>query len=164
MFPTMTPPGGNAPPLSVTQLRIVLFALLAGLIAFGGFAIATAPTPGADANQDRILMFAVLAVAAAEIPAYVLLRSILIGGVSRKTLDEPDGDHQPHARHVYLMLTLIGAALAEGVGLFAIIVFMITGHVEILAVALLSLILIAIQIPSEHRAERFVEHVTGRMR
>ena len=61
----------------------------------------------------------------------------------------------------FVQLTIIGAAQAEGISLFGLVVYLVTGVQWTLVVPVLGLLLLAVLFPTRDRFRAFAARVTG---
>jgi hypothetical protein len=147
-------------------LRIIIAAMMMGIIAFG---VVVAALLGAgivegDAQLGKILLIALAAVGAAELPAYFAVRMAILGNLRRAGREgKPEDASSGRPAGGFNTLTLIGAALAEGFSLFGLVVVLVSGQWLALAAPLVGLILLARQFPTRDKFDRFVASVTGQL-
>ncbi|MFQ5807112.1 MAG: hypothetical protein ACE5I3_11750, partial [Phycisphaerae bacterium] len=99
---------------------------------------------------------------AAEIPAYALLRTAIMGNL-RRTWDGRASDEVPKEELAkgFNLLTIIGGALAEGLSLFGLVILLVSGNWLAVAAPVIGLLLLAAQLPTRDRFNRFAGNVTG---
>jgi hypothetical protein len=148
----------------VRTLRIVMVAMLAGVVGFGAIAVILVVGGNiATQPQNANMLLAVLACfAVTGIVAYVVVRTALTGNV-RRSCEGLAVDQVPAATLLkgFQMITLIGGALAEGVSFFGIVILLVTGAWLALAAPAVGVVLIALQAPSRDKFKRFAGSVTG---
>ncbi len=145
-----------APPIRSPQ--IILGALAAGVLVFTGVAVylRLAGMDLGDSQLARLLPFLVLALAAAEVPVYLLLRRVFVAQV-RAAREESLGLVKEGRIPLQLQtLAILGAALAEGVGLLGVITVLLGGSWFALAAPFAAVVLILLQVPTRARLESIV--------
>ncbi len=154
-------------PASVDQtllvLRIIIGALTAGLLLFtvlvvflvGSGTMLTSPA-GADA-----FLIALAALAAGVAVAYPIVRRMQIGALARRLRGDSSEEALPGLLESYRTLTISGAAMVEGPGLFAGTIYLLTGQRAVLVAAAAAVALLAAQWPTEEKFQRFTERVRG---
>jgi hypothetical protein len=143
--------------------RIIWATLTGGLLAFGlaaGKIVAIKPPPSPNSANAMLLVCAVLA--ASCLLLYPLLRAALMRSIQRQWeaapgQDDPATDLFPR----WMTIWLIGAAMTEAVALFAIVIFIVTGHMLAMACAAAGWLVLAAQVPRESSVRRFVQNTTG---
>jgi hypothetical protein len=147
---------------ALLQLRIVVAGLLAGLLAFAAVALVMGDALARRADpQFAWLLLAVLGLACASTAVgYVVTRRALMRSLGPRAAELRQlADPAPALLDAYRRLTILGAALAEGPGFLALVVYMLTAHPLALAPALASAILVGSQLPSRDGMRRFAEGV-----
>lgn len=149
----------------VRVLRIIVGAMILGLALFAVIAGLVGPPggrrPGAELRQ--ILLLVLVLLAASEVPAYLLIRRNLVKNL-RTAYDQAAEQEKlveqlaPH----FAMLTIIGCAMAEGIGFFGLLVVFVTGAWFGWAAFLVALLLLIAQFPRMARISGFVSSVTER--
>lgn len=142
--------------------RIIVIAMMGGLIAFGVVvAVLTRMNVIASGDIDANLMLGVLGVLAlSEIVAYTILRKTMLTQAKSKLQGRSAADPPlDETAQILNVLTIIGAAMCEGIGLFGLVIVLITGNYAAAAFPLVALVLLALQIPSEHRLRSLANHL-----
>lgn len=151
-------------PKQLFPLQIIIPVMAAGMIAFGVITSVLTPVgkPEAIADLTNILLLVLALLAASEIPAFFIVRMGRIAKL-RKTLSDrkPEECLKPIAA-TYLQITLIGAAMAEGIGLFGIVIVLITGNWLVGLAPLLALLVLVMLFPRLGAFQSFASNATGR--
>lgn len=148
-------------PQMLSTLRIILVALIAGLVAMMAVAVfVMRPTPDPSAEKVFLLTLAVLV--AGEVIAYVVVRRIWTGQLRQRFGGRQVEADEPQIIRGFWTLAFIGAAMTEGASLFAVVIYMISASRPALLVAGLGILLLLIQLPTLDRFRGFAEHLTGR--
>ena len=139
----------------IATLRIIAFALAAGVTLFLIVAAFLAPVGSAAMERQRGLFVSVsFILAIAHVVGYVLVRRSILSRVA--VLPSPK---EASARTAWLQayqgLTLIGCALAEGAALVAIVFYLLTAEPMLTVVPVFGILAIALQFPSLDRFESF---------
>ncbi len=146
------------------MLRIVIAAMMMGIIAFG---VVVAILVGADiverhAEIGNVLLTALAAVGATELPAYFVVRMAILGNLRPACRDgRPEDTSSVSLTGGFNTLTLIGAAMAEAFSLFGLVVVLVSGPWLALAAPIVGLILPTRQFPTRDKSNQFVAGVTG---
>jgi hypothetical protein len=143
-------------------LRLVVAGMLAGLATFAAVAFLTAGglSPGAAPQAAWTLLAALGVLCASTAAGYLLMRRNLVRSLLPRTAElRQAADPAPALLEPFRRLTVVGAALAEGPALFALVVYMTTARPAALGVAGLAAALVAAQFPSRARLQRFAEGV-----
>lgn len=112
------------PPLTAAALRIVRYAMLVFVLAFGAFAYYQSthrapPAPGEGGPNLGLLRWVGLGLCAAVVGGIAVIRRIREGA-------------DPVAR---VTLALVGSALAEGAGMFGAVYMLLGGDITVYVVA-----------------------------
>ncbi|UCE59227.1 MAG: hypothetical protein JSU63_17505 [Phycisphaerales bacterium] len=115
-----------------------------------------------DDKSGSIMLVLLGVLVVLETLAYFLIRRSMIGEL-RQTLQEDTGEMDRTAKLAggFNSLTLLGAPMPEGVGLYSVLVYLMSGSVVGLAAAGVALLLVLMHWPTENKARSFVESVTG---
>ncbi|MFQ5590636.1 MAG: hypothetical protein ACE5HE_05705 [Phycisphaerae bacterium] len=147
-------------------LEMVMAAMASGLVlvVFGGVAASTNASGAAPQIDDlgAILLCVLGVLALGERAAYLLIRRAPMG----RTLRAFDGipsvpDRRRAVLNGFAKLTLIAGTKAEGLGLFGIVVFLVSGRVLGLLAPAVAIILPVLLFPGSERARWFEAGVTG---
>jgi len=104
-----------------------------------------------------LLVLALLAVG--DLVAYLAIRRSMMGRV-RRLLDQGS---EPTGLTQYLVsLWIIPAAMAEGLGLLAIVIFLLTGNAIVLAAAAVALLILLGLFPTRDRVAQFLSTLHNR--
>lgn len=132
-------------------LRIAILAMIGGLFAF--LCVAVALVDGGMTKPDPKLTYTLLlvlaAVAIGDLVGYVVLRSVMTRGTQ-------PGDAKPNSVNRFVTLTIVGCAMAEGLGLLGTVTFLLTGNRLGLVAAVLGILLIAAQWPTQAKLAAYV--------
>jgi UPF0716 family protein affecting phage T7 exclusion len=145
-------------------LRIVVAGMLAGLATFATVTLITAGSLAANvAPQLAWLLLAMLGLlGASSATGYLVVRRHLVRSLHPRVAElRQMADPAPALLEPFRRLTVAGAALAEGPGFFALIVYMLTAQPLALVAAGLAGLFVAAQFPSRGRLQRFAEGVLG---
>ena len=145
------------PSIPLRALQIVVVAILGGLVAFTAVALALdLRGDEGDPRLGRTFLFLVAGIGLASLPAYLALR----GAVLRRVRgDAEEALAQLRAGLVparLSTLTIVGAALTEGVGLLAVVGYFVTGHLPVVVASGVCAVLLLFQIPGRGRLEALV--------
>lgn len=148
---------------SISQLRLIPVFMILGMAGFAGFAVwYTTTYPPAPSASATIFWVFLGGLALAELVAYFVVRTTLISRLQRQHHTDVESDMTRTGLHAsYLALTLIGTALAEGLGLFAAIVLFLFGDLRLIVIVAASIGAILAMLPSENRFRAFAYRITG---
>ena len=142
-------------PRGIATLRIIAFALAAGVTLFLIVAAFVAPVGGPGMERQRGLFVSVsFILAVAHVVGYVLVRRSILSRAAMLP-DPRESSAQTAWLQSYQGLTLIGCALAEGAALVAIVFYLLTAEPMLTVVPVLGILAIALQFPSADRFESF---------
>lgn len=146
----------HAPPIRNAQ--IILVALACGVLAFTGVAsyLRLSGMEFGESEVARLLPLLVVVLAACEIPVYLLLRKAFLGPVKAARAESLGLVEQGRIPMQLQTLAILGAALAEGVGLLGVVTLLVGGSWYVLAAPLLSVLAILALMPTRARLERMV--------
>jgi hypothetical protein len=147
---------------AVRTLRIVVAAMMMGVLGLSVVAIFIGRQAEPDPKMANVLLVVLAVIAVWELIAYVVIRASMLNRLRRRFAENPPAA-DPTAELIgnFNSLTIIGCAMPEGLGLFGSMIMLITGAWPALAAPVLALILLAWQLPSRDKIERFVSGVTG---
>ncbi|MCP4544832.1 MAG: hypothetical protein GY835_00020 [bacterium] len=146
------------------QLRIIIGAMIAALVLFGLTAtfLVTSGTMTPQPDLAVLLLGALAALAVSELAAYIVLRQAFIKNQQQAWRNRSrDEELAPDLLTPFTTLTIIGTAMAEALGLFGVVIFLLTSHLGGLAGAVVSLALLLRQLGVRDRFQDFVRAVTG---
>lgn len=146
----------HAPPIRNPQ--IILAALAGGVLTFAGVAtyLRLSGMEMGESELARLLPVLVVVLAAAEFPVYLLLRKAFLAPVRAARAESLGLVEQGRIPLQLQTLAILGAALAEGVGLLGVVTVMVGGSWYVLAAPALSVVAILALLPTRARLERMV--------
>lgn len=140
--------------VSLGVLKLVVAAMTLGVIAFAVAVVFLGPRLNIrrDPNLAPVLLTALAGLAVLELLAFLVARA----GTTRRlraSLSPEDDDERilEKTRPAFATLTIIGAAMAEGLGLFSVVIYLLTNEATALVATAVSLSLLIKQFPSESR-------------
>jgi len=150
--------------MSLNSLRIIIAAMAIGVVGFGVVAgvigIRSAPQP----EMSGVLLALVGAVGVGELGAYYILRRVFINRMLQALGDRPGAvpwsDAEPRADVIlpqYLTLTLLSAAMVEGLTLFSLLGFLLSRAWPLLVVSGLGALVLLSLLPTRAKVERMAE-------
>jgi hypothetical protein len=142
---------GQHPPMRVAAL--VVTALAIGVVTFAGVVVFLRISGEVESEVGRSLWIWIGAVALAEVPVYVAVRSRLLARVQGMREEAHRLLGEGLAPQPLFALTLVGAALAEGLGLLGAVAVLLGAPLAVLAVPAAAAALILAQLPSRERYE-----------
>jgi hypothetical protein len=149
---------------AVRILRTIIVAMLAGVVGFGTIAVilVVGGYAGTQPQLATMMLAALGGLAVVELVGYTVVRAGITGNTRRSCQGQgPDLAPSEELLKGFQTITLIGAAMAEGLSLFGIVVLLVTGVWLALAAPAVGVVLIALQTPSRDKFNRFAGSVTG---
>jgi hypothetical protein len=149
---------------NVQNLRLMIPAMAMGVIIFAAIVIFLVAgwRMNTDPTLENPLLLALAALAVMEIVVYVVMRKVITGNLRRRWLGHAAEDvPADELAKCFQTLTLVGAALAEGLSLFGIVTLLITGNWLAIAAPAVGLLLIALHFPTRDKFNRFAGNATG---
>lgn len=150
---------------AIRTLRVVVAGMAAAVAGVAAVMVALDRPPVMPAH---VMLIVLLALAASAVPAYVFVRRALIAQAAAKRRaaargrgpeSAVGGDPLDEFAGVYLHVTLIGAALVEGVGVFGAIAYLVTGSWSALAAVGFALAGLAAQYPTRDKLQSLAQRV-----
>ena len=129
------------------------------MTAFAVVAVALDEQIADQADLAPLLLLVLVLLAAGEVGAYVAIRRSMMARF-RRLLDQ-GGEPSGLAQHL-VPLWIIPAAMAEGLGLFAIVIFLLTGNAIALAPAAIVLLILLGLFPTRDRVAQFLSTLHNR--
>jgi hypothetical protein len=149
---------------ALLPLQFIVLALLSGIVVFSGATIYLVTNGRVTADPGLLLPLgpAVGLFALAEFVGFVFVRRGIMDAL-RRVVEESGTDALPPARLLasFRVLTIIGAAMAEGVSLFGVVVVLLTGNWAAFAVAAVGLLVLVRLFPTRGRYDAFTYRITG---
>jgi len=154
--------GLQSPEAMVRTLRIIVFAMIVGVLAVTAVAGGFAPLGAADEELKSILILVVVTMGVSGGLAYTLVRRQLLARACRQASEGSErGDTQDLAMQAYRTLVILGSAMAEGVGSLGAVAVLVTGFWPLAVVPLAAVILLAMNMPSRDGFAVFAERLTA---
>ena len=149
-------------------LRIIIAAMSFGLLAFTVVVTVSVVTGAMEINDAPASIYLTILgmMAAGELVAYFVMRQATLKSTREKVESQTQEDQRELALvGGYAVLTIIGGAMVEGLGLFGAVIVLLTGRVEIAFAPGLAIVLLMILVfPTKAKAAGFVAAVTGEHR
>jgi len=144
----------------VIRLRIIVLAMTGGVLAL---TIAALLFGGAGETDARFvpMMGAVLGVlGVGQVMSYFVVRSSVIGRLQRERQSDLAAPFPiERVLKTIATLTIIGAAMAEGFGLFGAVLLLITDTRYFLAAPVIAIVILLMQVPSRDRVKRWINEL-----
>jgi hypothetical protein len=146
----------HATPLRTTS--VILVALVAGILTFAGVVIflRLSGERELDPAVGRMLLAAFGLIAISEIPVYLLLRKQFLARARQAKDEALELLRRGLVPPPLFSLTIVGAAMAEGLGLLGVVAVLLGAPLYALAAPALAVALILAQIPTRERLEQAV--------
>jgi hypothetical protein len=159
MEPLRRYPSGMPP--QATSLRItsiILVALVAGIATFAGVVLflRLSSERELDPAVGQLLLITLGLLAVAELPVYFLLRKQFLARVRAMKAEALQLLLQDLTPQPLFSLTIVGAAMVEGLGLLGVMAVLLGAPLYALAAPALAILLILAQIPTRARLEHAV--------
>lgn len=149
-------------PASLSPLMIVVVAMVIGLVAFTAVSLAIGGLAEDPALAQMLLLVCVV-LGVSQIMAYAVLRKTTLARLRREYAERgSDEDLEMFLMPGMMQLTIIGVGMAEGWGLFGVVIHLVTGEKLALAVPAIALVLLVLRIPTRDRQAQFISNVIGR--
>lgn len=142
--------------------RIIIGAMITGVVMFTVIALAIGPLSFDESLRNTLGLVLVL-LGTGEVIAFTIVRTAILGKLSRDLANDPPGA-DPTTRVVPAVntITLIGAAMAEGWGLFGTVILLLSGNMLFLIAPLLAVVIMLLILPSRPKLEALTARLTGR--
>lgn len=150
-----------SPAIPLRTTRLVLAALALGLLTFGGIVVflrASGMSPK-DNGIGGVLAMTLAFMAVANTAIYFVLRKQLLARAQTSKAEALALLSQDLVPPHLNTLTILGAALAEGVGLFGVVTVLLGGPWYALAAPAVAVVLILALFPTRERLEQAVRGV-----
>ncbi len=152
----------------VLQLRIIICALLSGIVALATVAIfVRMQGQFKNAMPSDVLLYVGLGFTACTGLAYVFVPESIVRATRRRIAHQPvsqagnqSGAAQEWTRlcDLYVTQTIVSAALLEGTAFLWLIYFLMTGEWYMLTIGLAAALFIALKFPSTDGLSRWLSH------
>lgn len=144
---------------TVRDLRIIVGALIGGLVALSAIVLAVGPiAEPPDPAMGRLVFAGLGMMAAACAAAYFVLRQALVRDLAARA-----AELRQHAEPAALILTryrqfaIVGAGVIDGPGAFAGIAYLLTGNPVAIGVVAAAVLLLLAHMPSVDSLRRLAE-------
>ncbi len=147
-------------PANVVRInQIIIGAMLAGLVCFGGVALTSQNKP----NSESILTIMAAGLALMQILMWFVIPGMIVKTQLKAMKDLSEADRMPRLARVFQAQKIIGAALLEGAGLFNWVAYMIDRQAITLGVVGTLMVLLASMFPTQGQYESWVEEMKHEM-
>lgn len=147
----------STPPMNLRALRIVIVAMMGGILSFSVIAVVISPRMTKRPELAGLLLLILGALVVVEMLVYFVIRRGTMAKLRQSLREAPlDADSEGRMLPAMATLTLIGAAMAEGIGLFGVVAFLITGQTAALAAPAIALLVLVLRIPTQEKLSAFV--------
>jgi len=131
-----------------------------GLMVVAFVLVANKPLPK-DEKLATILLAVMGFMALSDLPAYVLVRTTLRTKLRDTVRQDTQPDPLMSVLRAYSTMTIIGAAMAEGLGLFGAVICLVTGHMLAVAGPIVTLAVLFALFPSVQKVRNLAIDVLG---
>lgn len=139
----------------VRTTQIIIGALMAGLVSFGGVALASQNQP----NNQSILTILAAGLALMQILMWFVIPGMIVKTQLKTMKDLSEADRMPRLAQVFQTHKIVGAALLEGAGFFNWVAYMIDHQAITLGVVGTLMVLLASMFPTQGQYESWVEEM-----
>ena len=149
---------------ALKPVRLIIPAMIMGAGLFGVLTVFLILGKIVETRPDmaNLLLATLGGLVVMEIPAYVIVRNVALGKLQQQYQGRtPDDAIGVELAKGFVQITLIGAAMAEGISLFGLVILLITGNWLALIAPVLGLLVIAMQFPTRDKFGRFASDITG---
>ena len=129
------------------------------MAAFAVVAVAVEEQIADQTDLAPLLLLVLALLAMGDLVAYLVIRRSMMDRL-RRLLDQ--GSELAGLAPSLTVLWIIPAAMAEGAGLLAIVIFLLTGYAVVLAAAAVALLILLGLFPTRDRAAQFLSHLHNR--
>ncbi len=149
--------------LSLGGMQIIVVAMAGGILAFGVVVLVLGSRMGPHADIAKTLVPVLALVAAGEAGAYLVLRTVF-DKQARQQLEAAADQQAAQARAlpIFQTLVLIRSAMAESMGLFGLVIVMVSGVKLVFLAPGLAIALLLLGFPTQDKLDAFVAKATGR--
>ncbi len=149
----------------IQPLKVIILAMAGGMVAFAVVAavVANGESFKPDEKAGPLLLGVLGLLAAGESVAYVVLRHVVLAKLKAQEHGGSSADPASRIGEGFSTLTIIGGAMAEGLGLFGVVIYLISGNAWGLAAAGGALLAVLAQFPTRARIRSFTSAVSGQM-
>lgn len=148
----------------IHKLRLVIPAMAVGIAVFVAVAL-TAAKPSAPAIDAALLTTTLLVFAPISAAVAIVFGSVFSGQLRARVAAVADqAARDAILARGYFTASIVPAALAEGVALFAAVSLMMTHQKWLLVIVGVALVAVIGQFPTATRLRDFVERLTGELR
>jgi len=148
-------------------LRVIVGAMAFGIVVFSVVTVFAGATisQATDASLARILYVVLGVVAVCEVPAFFIIRQVVLGrAIEASRRGEGAQDPVKEALQPYATITVIGAAMVEGLGLFGAAICLVTGdRVALVVSGICMIMLLLVFFPRRAKLQAIAERFAGRM-
>lgn len=147
----------------IMSLRIIIAAMMMGIVAFGAVVLAIGSKVAQDDAELGGMLLAVLGVlAVGELIAYAVLRMATLSSARRQFEQEPTGeDAEVRMMPAWRTLILVRSAMAEGLGLFGLVIVLVTATRTAFVAPVIALIILAAGFPTKDKLAQLTASITG---
>ena len=143
--------------------QVIVAMMMTGVVAFGAIVLLILPGRTTSPEMANLLLPVLGVLAVGELVAYGVIRGVVLGNVRRQIEQGPSAPgNEGKALVAGQTLTLIRSAMAESVGLFGVVIVLISGNRLALVGPALALVIMALGFPTRNKLADLVSNLTGR--
>jgi hypothetical protein len=146
----------------ITPMQLVVVAMIGGMLAFAVMTLFVSPRMEHDPALARPLLAALGGMGVMELVAYLVLRQVTLAGLrGRADAGQPQAELDGRILGAWQTLTLIRSAMLEAIGLFGIVIVLLTGRWAWFAVPAAAIAFLVAGFPSRGQLESLSTRITG---
>ncbi|UCD28510.1 MAG: hypothetical protein JSV03_15750 [Planctomycetota bacterium] len=147
---------------ALAALRLIVLGMIGGVVIFVVIVLAVGNRFEGQPELSSIMLPILVLAAAVAIFVPIVIRRNLIGQ-ARRVIDDVSEDENSTERIIGFVnaYIIISAAVAEGYGLFATVVYLLTKSVPALLMAVIALALLMKRFPNRSLVDKFVAEVSS---
>jgi len=137
-------------------LRIIVAGMMGGIVIFLLVVLVIGRHMQKQSDLLTVMLPILLVFMVGAIFVPMVLRRKFIEGAQRMIQNGSDDDPAGHVFGIFNGYILISCAMAEGFGLFAVVIFLLTRSLPVLIIVAVSLILLILRFPTRSMVDQFV--------
>ncbi len=148
--------------MSLPQLRVVIGAMVFGIVSFGVVVFFVGRTMTHQPSLSWVFSGVLGLLGATELAVYPLVRAGLVKAAKSRYEESGGGEAATGpVVQAFLSLSMIRAAMAEGFGLAGLVFLLVTGFTPLWLAPIISILFLIVSMPSQGSVDDFVRDVTG---
>jgi hypothetical protein len=144
---------------AVRPLQVILAAMILGMVAFAVIALAIGPIGPVEPGLTQALLVGLVCLVVTEAIMWSILRRRLVRRAREMTAGASDDGRRTILRGYVMIAGLVPAAMAEGLGLFGAVIYLLTGAGWGLATTAAATVLLIVLFPTSGRVLRILSNL-----